>query len=111
MSINGKVKARWGDKCGIWKFLGEGGRKLPDSAHAAGEAKAQEAATSKPVTPDKAECATCVTHHEQCEVLADDGIERTLICPKCGKEFTALDKGVRPWHTTCGHCGVEGVVE
>jgi len=117
MSINGKVKARWGDKCGIWKFLGESGKKIPDYAHAATEAKAQEAAASKAAAPAKGavpakgECETCATHHEECGVAADDGIERTLICPKCSKEFPALDKGVRPWHTTCGRCGVDGVVE
>jgi predicted CoA-substrate-specific enzyme activase len=54
LSINGKVGARWGDKCGVWTFLGEGRREIPEHA--------TEETTEKSLIqprPWKTECPHC----------------------------------------------------
>lgn len=103
LSINGEIGARWGDKCGIWQFIGEGRREIPGSA---------EEANMETLMVEAPKCQTCEQEeHDDCPVVADDGIERTLTCPKCNKDFVALDRNVRPWKTECTHCGAIGRVD
>jgi len=113
LSINGNVGARWGDKCGIWKFIGDGMREFPDHTTTVSEEKLQSAIEKDDAAVVAPKCETCETHHhseESCPVITDDGIERVIICPTCEKEFDAMDKNVRPWKICCPHCGVSGSV-
>ena len=71
----------------------------------------KDAPLQKDAPGDAPDCDTCVMEESDTRQLTTDGVERTILCPKCNETFTFIDNGTRPFRTICPHCGVKGVLE